>query len=64
MKEIIGGILISSLIVALVIVGYIYFAPENKDFGGGGAKTTVEVQYSGTSPVGKILILDVKQNDA
>ncbi|MEK0345836.1 MAG: hypothetical protein QQN65_03255 [Nitrosopumilus sp.] len=36
----------------------------NKDFGGGGAKTTVDVQYSGTSPVGKILILDVKQNDA
>ncbi len=36
----------------------------NTDFGGGGVSTTIEVQYSGTTPAAKILILDVKKNDA
>lgn len=36
----------------------------NKDFGGGGVNTTIEVQYSGTTPAAKILILDVRQNNA
>lgn len=35
----------------------------NKDFGGGAASRVVEVQYTGTTPAGKILILEVTKND-
>lgn len=36
----------------------------NADFGGSATNTLIEVQYTGTTPAAKILILDVKKNDA
>ena len=36
----------------------------NAEFGSGGSNTTIEISYAGTTPDGKILILDIKPNDA
>lgn len=60
-----SGIDLPDEVVAIPANDWCIIGPfPNKDFGSGAAKITVLIAWTGTTPAGKILVLDIRPNDA
>lgn len=60
-----SGIALPDEAVAIAANDWCIIGPfPNKDFGSGAASSTVLIAWSGTAPAGKILVLDIRPNDA